>query len=156
MTLLSDHYEAMRRPKSRLRIIRMAISIDPVAWIGSALAVLAILAAIATATPQTVIVEEIFSPDMFWTRDGEMVVLEGVSYAADELEGDEDRQVCEILADEFEGEEATLEILRELRSPDHAYLISRVQVGKIDMNDRAEEIIAEVIGEREWEYEECE
>lgn len=159
MTLLEDHCAAMRRPKSWRRIIRMALQIiaydfrkDMEAWIAVFVGLLIFGAAILTisafAAPQTVIIEEIFSPDMFWTEDGEMVVLEGVRYAADNLEGDEDRYVCEILADEFEGRVASLRVESVVHGPDHDYLNARVKVGRKDMNRRAEEIISEVIGER--------
>jgi hypothetical protein len=151
MTLLSDQYDAMRRPKSWRRVLRTAIAIEPLTWTISSLAVLALFAAIATAAPQSVIIEEIFSPTMFWADDGSMIVLEGVSYAADDLEGDEDRYVCEILADEFEGRVASLKVESVASGPDHDYLNAWVRVGKKDMNRRAEEIIAEVIGERDEE-----
>jgi len=111
--------------------------------------VASIMAASQAAAFQSVIIEEIFSPDMFWADDGSMVVLEGVSYAAEDLEGDEDRYVCEILADEFEGRVASLRVESVTHGPDHDYLHAWVRIGRKDMNRRAEEIIAEVVSERE-------
>ena len=162
MTLPSDQYAATRRPKSWRRILRTALQIiahdfrkDKEAWtvvlVGLLIFGSALLLISATASPQPIIIDEIFSPTMFWTSDRDIVVLEGVDYAADDLGGDEDRRVCEILADEFEGRPALALIDSITPGPDHDYLNARVKVGRRDMNRRAEEIIAEVIGEREDE-----
>lgn len=125
----------------------MVFYMTPAAWLVVGLLALQM----AAASSESMIIEEIFSPTMFWTDDGDMVVLEGVSYAADDLEGDEDRVVCELLADEFEGRVASVRVESVVHGPDHRYLNGWVRVGKKDMNRRAEEIIAEVIGEREEE-----
>ena len=80
---------------------------------------LAMLSVAVTASPpQNMTIDEIFSPDMFWWN-GSMVVLDGVGYAADNLEGDEDRYVCDLLDEEFGGKVAVMDVSSIVHGFDH-------------------------------------
>jgi len=113
---------------------------------------IAVLAAIVFGTchaePVLMPIDEVFSPEMLWS-EGQIIVLEWVS--DDLLIGDEDRQCCEMIYDEFVGRVAVVNVRSVFRGPDHYYFIGQVWVGDVCVNDRICEIITKIVSEREDE-----